>query len=211
MTKRSYRFRQPPRAEAGSILLEAVLAAVLAISTLAIIAPMFSKQIEQARRARDTDLLEVAATKDTNALRQFARYWRMKSGPYSSSFLTASATGFTYSQRQSESIGYQPTARSECLTKDSYLRNFFADLKPFALKSASIEVVNPPRIFNLAEDVTPTGLSSRYLLTRTLQNLSNDPSVSTMVVTYKLSPLNGAPPLAFERSAELGLEMHTGC
>lgn len=199
------------QAERGFIVMEAVFAAVIALATLASIAPMFSQQIELSRRARDTDLIEAAASKDANAMRQFARYWRMKSGPYTSAYLNPAVTGFIYTKRDSEAIGYQPAARIECFTKDDYMNNFIADLKPAALQSIQMEMVNPPGRFGVPVDITPTGLASRYKLTRNLENLSADPMVATLRVSYVLTPLNGAAPLAFQRTAELQLEMHNGC
>jgi hypothetical protein len=195
--------------EPGSILLEAVLAATAAVTTLAIIAPMFAQQIELAKRARDTDLIETAATQDVNAIRRFARYWRMKSGSYSQSYLNPNVTGGSYTQRTSGLITYSPLVLTECLTKDRFLINFLADLKNF--QYANVDIVNYPQLFDVPRDITPPTLQSRYQLTRTLQRFRTDPGMPTLRLTYQLTPLNNAPPIAFERIAELQLEMQNAC
>jgi hypothetical protein len=193
-----------------------VLAATIALATLAAIAPMFAQQIELARQARDTDLVETAATQDINAIRRFARYWRIKNGPYSETYLNETVTGHNptgpdggYRQRSSGTVGYVPVTRQECLTKDSFLVNFLADLKNFS--AANIDVVNYPQFLGVARDITPPGLKSRYLLTRNMKRISTDPGLPTMVVTYALSPIGKARPIAFERTAELQLELQGGC
>ena len=216
MPSRSFRLQRRLPTEPGSILLEAVLAATIALSTLAIIAPMFAQQIELARRARDTDLIETAATQDVNSIRRFARYWRAKSGSYSQAYLTPNVTGLNpnstggaYTQRDSGTISYTSLTRNECLTKDGLLINFLADLKNFP--DANIDMVNYPRVFDLAEDITPPALASRYKLTRKLQRLRTDPGMPTLRISYQLTPLDNASPIAFERTAELQLEMQNAC
>ena len=208
MAKRSILRRRPPGAEPGSFLMEAVLSATLALTVTSGIALMFEKQIELTRRSRDTDLFEAAVNKDVNGLRQAARYWRMAYGPYSEDFLKPVTPSYT--QRNTGSLAYQPAVRSECLTKDLYMLNFIADLK-FVVQNRKLDIVNKPRVFGLPEDITPTGLASRYLLTRTMQRFSADPSVPTARLSYQLKPLNGSAPLALERTAELQIEMQNGC
>lgn len=201
--------RRPTGSEPGSFLLEALLAAALSGIVLAGIAPLFARQIELAKRARDTDLLETAVTKDVNAIRQFARYWGMKAGPYSEKYLNQTVTGFAYTQSKSGTALYQPFNRQECQTKDIYLLSFLADLKN--IRSAGIDLVNFPRVFGLPENITPKSLVSRYKLTRTLQRQSSDPAVATILLSYQLEPLNNAPDLAIDRTAELQLEKNNGC
>lgn len=202
--------RKPPGTEQASFLMEAVFAAVIALSTLAAIAPLFAQQMELAKRAMDTDLLEAAATKDVNAIRQFARYWGMQEGPYSEKFLSATLTGAPfYKQRNSGTISYAPTS-TDCSTKDWYIFNFMADFTNFST-AGLFDIPNPPRTFNSPVDITPPNLASRYKLERTVSRLSKDPGIPTLVVSYKLTPQNNAPALAFERTAEVQLEMHQGC
>lgn len=203
---------KPPGAEQASFLMEAVIAAVLALSTLAAIAPLFAQQIELAKRARDTDLLEAAATKDVNAIRQVARYWRMQEGPYSKKkgsqgFLDSSLTSARYyEQRNSGAVSFDPDI--DCTNKDEFIFAFLADFKNL---TSVIDISKRPRQFNSPIDITPPKLASRYTLERTLSRLSNDPGIPTLVVSYKLTPLNNAPALAFERTAEVQLEMHQAC
>ncbi|MFN9069700.1 MAG: hypothetical protein ACK59G_08740 [Cyanobacteriota bacterium] len=211
MAKRSMLRKRPPGVEQASFMFEAVFAATIALTVTSGLALMFEKQIDLAKRARDTDLLEAAVNKDVNSLRQAARYWRMSYGPYSQDFLDASVTGIApYTQRPSGSLAYRPAVRSECLSKDLYLLNFIADLKVIVL-NGNIPIINSPRAFNVQDNITPTALASRYLLTRTMQRFSADSSVPTARLTYQLKPLNNSPPLALERTAELQIEMQTGC
>lgn len=211
MAKRSMLRKRPAGVEQASFMFEAVFAATIALTVTSGLALMFDKQIDLAKRARDTDLLEAAVNKDVNSLRQAARYWRMSYGPYSDNFLDASVTGISpYTQRQSGSLAYRPAVRSECISKDLYMLNFIADLKVIVL-NANIPIVNSPRVFNAQDDITPPALASRYLLTRTMQRFSADPAVPTARLTYQLKPLNNAPALALERTAELQIEMQNGC
>ena len=75
------------KGESGFVLLEALVAVAFSATALAIITPMFSKQIEAAKRARDLDQIEAVVNRDINAYRHYARYWRaISKGPYSTAF-----------------------------------------------------------------------------------------------------------------------------
>ena len=204
--------RQHPTSGTGSVLLEAVLAATTALVALAIIAPMFARQLELTRRARDTDLVEMAVNQDINAIRQIVRYMRMRSGPYSRGYIYKNAfiTGLSSGYNQTSYIQYEPASIFECTSKNSLNRIILDDLKQY--KFAGITIVNYPRVLGLAEDITPpsSALKGRYKLTRTLESVP-DSSVPTLRMRYALQNLGSAAPLAFERSAELQVEIHNGC
>lgn len=203
--------RQHPTSGTGSVLLEAVLAATTALVALAIIAPMFARQLELSRRARDTDLVEMAVNQDINAIRQIVRYMRMRSGPYSRGYIDKKGliTGLG-AYNQTSYIQYEPASIFECSSKNSLNRIILDDLKQY--KFAGITIVNYPRVLGLAEDITPpsSALKGRYKLTRTLESVP-DSSVPTLRMRYALQNLGSAAPLAFERSAELQVEIHNGC
>ncbi|MEB3335718.1 MAG: hypothetical protein VKP70_12120 [Cyanobacteriota bacterium] len=77
--------RKHKRLEPGIILLEAVVAAAFAATVLGVITPMFMRQIELVRNARDLDLIEAAVNKDISAMRHQARFFSLTSSPYSPS------------------------------------------------------------------------------------------------------------------------------
>lgn len=188
--------RRSSLAEPASVLLEAVLAAATAGVALALIAPMFAKQIELARRARDMDQLDVVVNKDVNTISHYARLWRLKSSV--NSYPDPSFTK-TAGYKQSSISTYDNNAGDECANKSSYASAFISDLSDIP-KS---ELNNRPRLIN--EPVTmalPASLASRYVLKRSL-DVVNETFQPTVRLTYTLDPaVPDAPTLAFHRTAE---------
>ncbi len=100
-----------PKGESGFVLLESLVAVAFSATALAIITPMFSNQIEVAKRARDLDQIEAVVNRDINAYRHYARYWRaISKGPYSRAFASPTSPSADLNL-----LVYNPTP-SSCLS-----------------------------------------------------------------------------------------------
>jgi hypothetical protein len=195
---RRFRYRRSRRAEPASLLLEAVLAAATAGVALALIAPMFARQIEMARRARDLDQLEALVNKDINAISQYARLWRLSSGP--NTYPNFSITTQTYASNSP--ISSYTNFGSACNQKSTYNLLFISDLAQYQ-NLPGTEMNNRPASLGLRQTMAlPQSLASRYRLVRSLDEV-NTPSQPTVRLSYTLELAEPtAPVLAFHRAAE---------
>lgn len=210
MTRRFLRQHQLHQETSAFLLLETVVAAATALVALAIIAPMFARQIDLARRSRDTNLADVIVNQDINAIRQYTRYMRLRSGPYSTKILNSNVTGLAAGYSQSLGSSHYETLAFECRTKDKLLVVALDDLKQYVF--ANMEITNYPQVMGYPRDITPPNsyLANRYKIERTLENVSSS-DAPALRLSYKLTPQNNSPELAFERTAEIQLEMQNGC
>lgn len=195
---RRFRYRRSRRGEPASLLLEAVLAAATAGLALALIAPMFARQIEMARRARDLDQLEALVNKDINAISQYARLWRLSSGP--NTYPNFTITTQTYASNSP--ISSYTNSGSSCNQKSTYNLLFISDLPQYQSVPGA-EMNNRPAFLGVRQTMAlPQSLASRYRLVRSLDEV-NTPSEPTVRLSYTLELADPtAPVLAFHRAAE---------
>lgn len=196
----------------ASILLEAVIAAVIAMGTLAAIAEVFNRQFELIRRARDTDLLEAVVRKDINAIRQFSRLHLISSGPFSDQHIDRlnPANPGLYTGNQTVQT-YSPINAIYCRDKQRLNNFFLADMKN--MKSSGIVDLAIPYFIGIPETITPDGIKDRYKLTRLLQTVTSTSTefVPSLRITYNLEPIGKAEALAFKRTAEIQIQYMNGC
>lgn len=217
---RNHRSRATPSARhqgAAYYLFESVVAMTAATVALAILAPMFARQIEMARRARDTDQLEAVVNKDLNSLRQITRFWRMRSGP--ATFLDSTITTVPYVTPKATSSTAQTynNPLNACQAKTNHALAFMSDignitnLSKSELKIADPELNNPPNIFGQEETLTlPSSLAKRYTLKRTMSQGSTG-AYPAIRINYTIEKEANSPDLVFQRQADIQLEAQYWC
>lgn len=203
----SGRSRHPssPRAESASFLLEAVLAAATAMTILALIAPMFARQIEMARRAKDVQQLDELVSKDINAYRQYARYWKQKSGSSSSYVVEPDVSQLAVDDQMSPENStnvYNPLPTA-CAASNAFLNpmTFSFSTDTGAMKKIGGDVISG-KVMTLAN----------YKLTRSLKFSADGSGLPFLRIDYKAVPLTDkAPDLGFVRSAEIQIQAQNWC
>lgn len=193
----------------ASFLLEAVLAAATALTALALIAPMFAKQVAMARRARDIQQLDEMVSKDINAYRQYARYWKQKSGNYSGNVIN-------------KDVAALPPA------DPTYAENPTTVFNPSTTDCAPTNVRNSPLVFAYTTDtgaMRPIGGDTlggkvmeigNYTLVRTIERNAESQGLPFLRLIYTAQPramANGekAPDLSFVRTAEIQIQAQNWC
>jgi len=204
----SSRSRHPssPRAQSASFLLEAVLAAATAMTILALIAPMFARQIEVARRAKDVQQLDELVTKDINAYRQYARLWKQKSGSLSPDLINKDVSQLAAINKTAASNPtsvYNPNP-SECAasgaTFNPLVFSYSSDTGALTkVKGADDFLVKSMKIAN-------------YELKRSFKFSENGLGLAFLRIDYKAVPTTkNAPDLGFVRSAEIQIQAQNWC
>lgn len=215
MAKRTFHGKRK-RGEPGLILLEAVVAAAFAYTTVVYISPLFIRQIELARNARDLDLIEAAVNEDINAVRHYSRFWRLASGPYSPG--TFSALGLGYSS----SMIYDATGVCDTWSNKGKLEaGFNSDLGNYATKmpggfsihssntAVNIDIVRGYRIARTIHAPTNTALLQPAQATNNNQN--------TVRLRYTVrkrigdSNIFSSMPFSFERTADIQIPAQFSC
>jgi hypothetical protein len=199
-----------PHSEPGSFLLEAVLSAAIALTTLALIAPMFAQQLVLARRARDTALVEAAVNQDINSFKQVASLWRQTSGPFSEKLINSSATktlclnypGSNITQYSNRVDCTKPPTTTGCALGQSFLTSFRSDVG-----TAHRSITG--NFLATIQDLTPV---PGYTINRQARTISDPDGRISVRLIYSITRSDGSPSeLAFSRSVDLLPEAFFSC
>lgn len=196
--------------ESASILLEAVLAAVIAMGTLAIIAPMFAKQLELTRRARDIALIEAAVNEDIANIRQYATYYRLRSGGYSSQLINYAITTSPADGPESNVTLYDPTfgfskfaKPLKCQDEIRMVRDLTTDA-PKGYKAVPGSTNTPFSTTN-----NSVALVNGYTVLRDLRLHPLNSGGTSLRITYSLAP--SSQPLSLTRTVDIMPSAQFGC
>lgn len=193
----SYRPRQAD-SSLGFSIVEIVLAIVIGSLALAGTISAFSSHLVAGKRASDRTIVEEAIARDTGWIRNYAKIWKMQSGPYN---LTNAQTYTTDSFASSPYISYSPdSGGSSCST--GLAASFLADAetvtgltpaRPFSLQSSSI---------SLSKTITGVSLSRAISYTN---------PYNTITITYSLSGGAPASSLGISRQTSVYIEAAAWC
>jgi type II secretory pathway pseudopilin PulG len=216
MAKRTFHGKRK-RGEPGIILLEAVVAAAFASTILAVITPLFMRQIELARNARDLDLIEAAVNEDINAVRHYARFWRLSSGPYSPAVFSAFGLG------SSSSMIYDGTGICDAWSSKGKLEfAFSSDLNSSNYATKMPGGIAVDQTSALANDVVP-GYRIARTVSYPISTLELTPAQATnhnqttIRLRYAVRKRVGTTnvfvsmPFSFERTADIQIPAQFSC
>ncbi|WP_411867804.1 hypothetical protein [Vulcanococcus limneticus] len=184
----------------GFSMIEVILAVVIATTVVATLATVFVRTLDLAQRASNQNAIEAAVSTDLAWIKRYAKFWRMKSGPYSLSKATTKTNNeFTTS----------PVLSYECanadLTTAGLSTQFLADADSVSNTADDIEPSLPYK-FNESTEIPIQNSTQSYILTRAIN--TSDPT--HVHLTYNLTGGDSAS-LAFKRQASIILESAAWC
>ncbi|MEB3243137.1 MAG: hypothetical protein VKO44_05820 [Cyanobacteriota bacterium] len=212
-----HRSRQRLRA---TLLMEAILAASMAMLVLAVVAPLWQVHVKHMKKARDLDLLEALVIKDINSFRQYASQWKAQSGPYSNIILPDNKELTKVSPRAQVEENRGATsyeAADYCLYTGNLEQQFRSDLGAYKTyfdsfaHLANSTTLSRSRTF---DDVPPYKL--KRVVERPLDFDPANPDVKafTLRLRYTLFKSDGVTPatdLPFRRTADVQVEAQYAC
>ncbi len=107
MTRTLRAKRLQPHATAGMTLLEVLVAVAIASSAIAFLVPALIRQASISTEATSLTKVEAVVSRDLDWIRDYARYWKLRSGPYN---LSAAITKASTSYFVSPQMEYEPPA-----------------------------------------------------------------------------------------------------
>lgn len=213
----------PPRSrqrQRASLLVEAILAASMAMLVLAVVAPLWKVHLTHMKRARDLALLEALVNKDINAFRQYASQWKAQSGPYSNVILPEHKELTKVSPRAQVEENRGATsyeAADYCLYTGNLEQQFRSDLGAYKTYFDSFDHL--PDTTTLSRSLTFTEVPP-YKLKRVVERPRNfdpenpDAKAFTLRLRYTLYNNDGVTPasdLPFRRTADVQVEAQYAC
>ena len=106
MTRTLRAKRQQPHAAAGMTLLEVLVAVAIASSAIAFLVPALIRQASISTEATSLTKVEAVVSRDLDWIRDYARYWKLRSGPYNLSAAITKASSYSLSPQ----LEYEPPA-----------------------------------------------------------------------------------------------------
>lgn len=208
----NHTFRRSSRKrEEGSILLEALMASAILTLVAATIAPLFSRQLELARRTRNLDLVEAVVSRDINTFRHYSRFWKAFSGPYSGEIMK---NEITLTQPSTQNNGQRPmtyTPEGYCFTwndRDYLERSMSSDISSYAgSMPGGIDL-------GLSQGVPYKKFTEvpGYEIRRFMGSVSTSGFNAIAIrLSYRVVALGSSPPLPFNRVAEVPIEAQFWC
>ena len=183
-------------------ILEVLLAAVIAVVAATVLFPLFNESVVVARQSADRNSIEAATSLDLSWIKRYAKFWKMKSGPYPlDNTHTKSVAIFQTS----------PVLEYECansdLTNTNLSQQFIADAVSVASTADDVVPKLPYAFIASANSQIPiANISAGYALSRTV-----DTSIPNRVyVIYKVASANEHP-INFVREASVVLESVAWC
>ncbi len=187
-------------------MLEVLLSICIITASLALLASLLTNQVNNPRKASALSAIETTASADLTWLRNYAKLWRLESGPYNitPSTTTNSITGadtFT----QSSYLSYQPdpdSCAAETLPTDF-------------LVAAQNVVISPAKLATIA-DATPVSGAEKLISlpteagsTQLWRSITFTGQVDHIDVSYYLK--NDALSLGFKRNAAILIDASAWC
>lgn len=160
----------PDRAATGFTILEALVAVLIASSAIALIVPTFLRQLGVSSEAGSLTTVESVVSRDLDWIGDYARFWRLRSGPYN---LSTAITG-TSSWSTTPEMIYEPPA-DRCVA-GTLANGFLNDLasvtttpaRPYPIDASSTEAATLATIdgVDIRRAIQPSGstLQLRYVL-----------------------------------------------
>ena len=106
MTRTLRAKRQQPHAAGGMTLLEVLVAVAIASSAIAFLVPALIRQASISTEATSLTKVEAVVSRDLDWIRDYARYWKLRSGPYNLSAAITKASSYSLSPQ----LEYEPPA-----------------------------------------------------------------------------------------------------
>lgn len=189
--------RRCSRRPAGFTILEALVAVLIASSAIALVVPTFIRQLQAGSEASNLSQVEAVVSRDLDWISDYARWWRLRSGPYNITATIAQLpSGVAYTT--SPEVVYLPPA-------DRCAAGTLANGFQAALASVA---TNPARPY--AIDATSTAAATLATLNGITVQRSLTPSGSTLRVAYSLAG-EPAASLRFLRQASVLIEASAWC
>ena len=187
---------------AGFTILEILMAAFIAIVSASILYPLFNESVSIGRQSADRNFIEAATSLDLSWIKRYAKFWKMKSGPYP---LDSSHTKATATFQTSPVLEYE-CANSD-LTTTNLSAQFIADAVSVANTANDVVPKLPYAFSATANSTIPiSNISSDYTLSRTID--TSNPN--RVYIIYKLSSTNQQP-INYVREASVLLESVAWC
>lgn len=96
--------RSPAPASAGITLLEVLVAVVIASSAIAFLVPALTRQLGVSAEADRLTGVEAVVSRDLDWISDYARYWKLRSGPYNLTTAITQASSWTMAPQ----VDYEP-------------------------------------------------------------------------------------------------------
>ena len=188
--------------QASFTILEVLLAAVIAAVAATILFPLFNESVLIGRQSTDRNAIEAATSLDLSWIKRYAKFWKMKSGPYP---LDSSHTKTTAAFQTSPVLDYE-CANSD-LTTTNLSQQFINDAVSVA-STANDVIPKLPYAFNAAANsqIPVNNISTGYTLSRSVDTSNSN----RVYVIYKVTSTNNLP-INFVREASVALESVAWC
>ena len=186
----------------GFTLPEVLMAAVIALISATVLYPLFNESLIIGRQSADRNLIEAATSLDLSWIKRYAKFWKMKSGPYP---LDNSHTKSIAAFQTSPVLEYE-CANSDLTTTD-LSQQFINDAVSVANTVNDVAPKLPYNFSATANSQIPiSNISPGYTLTRTVD--TGNPN--RVYVIYKVDSTNDRP-INFVREASVLLESVAWC
>ena len=188
--------RQPSRrwGTQGFTILEALVAVLIASSAIALIVPTFIRQLGLSSEANSLTAVESVVSQDLDWISDYARWWKLRSGPYNLSTTVTGASSWTTSPE----TAYEPPA-DRCAS-GTLGNGFLSDMAAVTTSPARPYPIDPASTA-AATLATINGVEIR----RAIQATAN-----TVQVKYTLAG-DKADSLRFWRQASVLIEASAWC
>lgn len=185
------------RRPAGFTILEALVAVLIASSAIALIVPTFIRQLGASSEATSLNSVESVVSRDLDWISDYARWWRLRSGPYNITATIAQLPAGTAYATSPEVAYLPPPDRCAAGTMAAGFQEALASVttnpaRPYPIDASSSAA---------ATLATVGGVTVRRALT---------PSGNTLRVTYSLEG-DPASSLRFLRQASVLIEASAWC
>jgi prepilin-type N-terminal cleavage/methylation domain-containing protein len=151
--------RQQPHAAAGMTLLEVLVAVAIASSAIAFLVPALIRQASISTEATSLTSVEAVVSRDLDWISDYARYWKLRSGPYnlSAAITQTQGSGYTLSPQ----VEYEPHAN--LCANGTLAESFLSDAssvtttpaRPYPIAgSGSVETITVATDLQLARSIT---------------------------------------------------------
>lgn len=135
----------PARASAGITILEVLVAVVIASSAIAFLVPALTRQLGVSAEADRLTGVEAVVSRDLDWISDYARSWKLRSGPYNLTTAITRASSWTMAPQ----VDYEPPA-ARC-ANGTLADGFLADLatvttspaRPYAIPAAGVAQTLP--------------------------------------------------------------------
>jgi Tfp pilus assembly protein PilV len=194
--------RQQPLHADGFTMLEVLLSICIITASLALLASLLTNQANNPRKASALNAIETTASADLTWIRNYAKLWRLESGPYSTTTNTITgADSFT----QSSYLSYQPdpdSCAAETLPSDF-------------LVAAQAVVITPAKLATIADSTPVSGAEKQITLpteagsTQLWRSITFTDQTDHIVVSYYLK--NDGLNLDFKRNTAILIESAAWC